>query len=155
MIEFLVMVRVEVSKTKDFSFISVIIIIPIKLTFVGPLSAVARLSLLRVAFGLTSAGRTLVFDPVEVRAFNGVVERLRLVSVFDSSIDFSFFVSVVEFDSIRSLIQNNISNNFFFIIKIFYRVFCSSCTAKDKSLRSKILLFVVCIRSRHSARVKY
>jgi len=71
------MVLVEVSKTKDFSFISVIIIIPIKLTFVGPLSAVARLSLFDVAFGLTAAGRTLVFDPVEFRAFNGVVERLR------------------------------------------------------------------------------
>jgi hypothetical protein len=69
------MVRVEVSKTKDFSFISVISLT--KLTFVGPLSAVARLSLLGVAFGLTTAGRTLVFDPVEVRAFNGVVERLR------------------------------------------------------------------------------
>jgi hypothetical protein len=75
MFEFLVMVRVEVSKTKDFSFISVISLT--KLTFVGPLSAVARLSLLGVAFGLTTAGRTLVFDPVEVRAFNGVVERLR------------------------------------------------------------------------------
>jgi hypothetical protein len=77
MIEFLTMVVVEVLKAKDFIVISVIIIILIKLTFVGPLSAVARLSLLGVAFGLTTAGRTLVFDPVEVRAFNGVVERLR------------------------------------------------------------------------------
>jgi len=75
MIEFLIMVLVEVSETKDFSFISVINLT--KLTFVGPLSAVARLSLFDVAFGLTAAGRILVFDPVEVRAFNGVVERLR------------------------------------------------------------------------------
>jgi hypothetical protein len=122
-----------------------------KETFAEPLSVVARLSLVGVGLGLGAVDRTAVLDESEVRVgligvssfvLLNVNERLDLISFFDVSIIFSFFVSDNGWDSILSLKETN-DQKPDFLFAIFYRVFCSSCTADDKSLRSKILLLVI------------
>ena len=107
--------------------------------------------------GLTSSDD----DPVDVRglpivsffSLTGVVERFAFSGFFGNSLAFPFFVSGTISDSMRSL-QYRL-RSFFYVQIRSYRVFSSFCTASDRSLRSKILLFVVSIRSRHPTRVKY